>query len=268
MTEITVVRPKFEILTPLHHIAEFQTLLEIAGRTCYQSQNLITADSSNGFIKKIIANKHHSVLEHCVIMVKINCSRSCSHQLVRHRIGSSYSQSSQRFINHQKKGYAVICPPSIGPLPAGIYIKNEIPRWVLKRECKDQVLPMPYIFPPHGEISIVDLVDVLGIKEPYTKTMIISNWLDTIEKCYDVYCELLDNKVLPEDARSVLPNATQTEIVTTFNLRQWRHVFEERALNPHAQWEIKEIMMNILIEFNKLLPAVFGDLFKNNICIV
>jgi thymidylate synthase (FAD) len=60
----------------------------------------------------------------------------------------------------------------------------------------------------------------------------------------------------------VLPNATKTEVVTTFNLRQWRHVFQERALNPAAQWQIREIMQSLLTEFKIHLPAVFEDQFQ------
>ena len=74
-----------------------------------------------------------------------------------------------------------------------------------------------------------------------------------------IYNFLIQNNVKPENARSVLPNATKTEIITTYNLAQWRHVFEERALNKKAQKEIKIIMQNILIEFSKILPDFFKD---------
>jgi len=56
-----------------------------------------------------------------------------------------------------------------------------------------------------------------------------------------------------------LPNATKTEIVMTANLRQWRHLFEIRALNKHSQWQIRGLMQSVLIEFGKALPEVFGD---------
>ena len=246
MTEITIVKPKAEILTPIHHIAEFQTLLEKAGRTCYQSEDRITSDSAEKFIKGIIKNGHESVVEHCAITVKIICSRSTSLQLVRHRI-ASYSQKSQRFVNHQKKGYSVICPPSIGELPEGDYMKDSISGW--------------WLIAKNNRTNITtELCENFKAKK-----FVVCTWLDLIKHSYEAYCLLLENHVLPEDARSVLPNATETEIVTTFNLRQWRHVFKERALNPQAQWEIKNIMMGLLIEFNKLLPAVFGDLLEKSV---
>jgi thymidylate synthase (FAD) len=64
----------------------------------------------------------------------------------------------------------------------------------------------------------------------------------------------------PEDARYVLPNATKTEVVVTFNLRMWRHVFKDRALNKHAQWEIRTLFVSIYEHLKWRLPSVFGDL--------
>ena len=43
--------------------------IELAGRTCYNSQNLITEDSYKKFIKRIMANGHGSVIEHSNIII-------------------------------------------------------------------------------------------------------------------------------------------------------------------------------------------------------
>jgi len=86
------------------------------------------------------------------------------------------------------------------------------------------------------------------------------SWADTVETLEKEYRRLLSLGVPPEDARSVLPNCTKTEVVATFNLRQWRHVFMQRALNPRAQWEIRELMTDLMKECYRLLPVVFGDL--------
>ena len=44
--------------------------IELAGRTCYNSQNLITEDSYKKFISKIMAHGHTSVIEHSNIIIK------------------------------------------------------------------------------------------------------------------------------------------------------------------------------------------------------
>lgn len=66
----------------------------------------------------------------------------------------------------------------------------------------------------------------------------------------------------PQIARGVLPTATKTEIVMTANLREWRHVFNLRALGaagkPHPQ--MLEIMVPMLRVFQEKIPVVFDDM--------
>lgn len=64
-----------------------------AASMCYKSEPTLT------LIKGCIKSHHESVLEHASFTFMITgVSRSCSHQIVRHRI-SSYSQESQRYVN-------------------------------------------------------------------------------------------------------------------------------------------------------------------------
>lgn len=69
--------------------------------------------------------------------------------------------------------------------------------------------------------------------------------------------------ILPQIARGVLPTALKTEIVMTANFREWRLVFEQRALGltgkPHPQ--MLEIMVPLLKEVQTLVPVVFNDLY-------
>ena len=73
--------------------------IERIGRVCYKSENNITEDSAERFIKNIIKNGHESVLEHVSISVRVICDRGVSYEIVRHRI-ASYSQESQRYCNY------------------------------------------------------------------------------------------------------------------------------------------------------------------------
>ena len=61
-----------------------------------------------------------------------------------------------------------------------------------------------------------------------------------------------------EDARFVLPNAAESQIVVTANLREWRHIMELRG-EPDAQWEIRRAAIEILKILKKHAPTVFGD---------
>lgn len=63
----------------------------------------------------------------------------------------------------------------------------------------------------------------------------------------------------PQQARYFLPNGLKTEIVITFNLREWRHFFRLRC-SPKAHPQMREITIPLLAEFKKLIPVVFDDI--------
>lgn len=83
-------------------IEELQRI-EIAGRTCYKSEEKITPDgeSAKRFVKMIIDNGHEAMLEHSSLSVRFICSRGVSHEIVRHRL-FSFAQESTRYCNYSK----------------------------------------------------------------------------------------------------------------------------------------------------------------------
>ncbi len=77
----------------------------------------------------------------------------------------------------------------------------------------------------------------------------------------DTYRELRSLGVRKEDARFVLPNATATRIIVTMNFRELRHFFAVRC-DKAAQWEIRELALEMLRKAHELAPAVFADLYE------
>jgi thymidylate synthase (FAD) len=204
---VTIVEPRADLITPVSHLLDYSKLIELAARTCYKSEDKIGEGTDRRIIKMLIKKGHESVLEHCGITYKITCSRTCSHQLVRHRI-AAFSQESMRYCDYSGTGLQVIVPP---------------------------------------EISIN------GMEKEF---------LEACDRCYEDYRRYRSAGVKPEDARFILPNATKTEVVTTFNIRMWRHVLRQRWLNKHAQWEIRKVMNDIAYELNHYLPVFFEDIVE------
>lgn len=95
-----VIKPYFEILSKIEGNKILKNI-EICGRTCYKSENLITDASAAVFVESILKRGHESVIEHEKVTVRIICDRGVSHEIVRHRI-ASYSQESTRYCNYQK----------------------------------------------------------------------------------------------------------------------------------------------------------------------
>jgi len=85
-------------------------LIELAGRTAYQSRDKITDNSASKFVEMLRKRGHESVLEHsCMIVEFNNISRGFTHELVRHRI-ASFTQESTRYVD--KSEFIVVIPPN------------------------------------------------------------------------------------------------------------------------------------------------------------
>lgn len=73
------------------------------------------------------------------------------------------------------------------------------------------------------------------------------------------YFELLNWGCTPQEARSVLPNSTKTEIVMTANLREWRHFLKLRT-STAAHPQMRELTVPLLKELQRQIPVVFDDI--------
>ncbi len=80
---------------------------------------------------------------------------------------------------------------------------------------------------------------------------------EAIEACVSAYKKLLDAGVPAEDARYLLPNAAESKIVVTMNVRELLHFFNLRCCN-RAQWEIREMAHRMLELVRPTAPFVFA----------
>jgi len=85
-----------------------------------------------------------------------------------------------------------------------------------------------------------------------------SVFVDFMDKAKETYLRLNGLKIKKEDARYVLPNAVESQIVVSANFREWRHVIDLRG-KAQAQWEIRRVAIEILKILKKHAPNVFGD---------
>jgi thymidylate synthase (FAD) len=99
-----------------------EQLVEFSGRLCYRSWEpglnpnvtRIRTDQREYF-ENILRSAHGSVLEHASYsMVFRNVSRVFTHELVRHRAGSAFSQESLRYVRLTDIGFRV--PPALEPV--------------------------------------------------------------------------------------------------------------------------------------------------------
>lgn len=207
--------------------------LEKIGRTCYKSEDKITDDSYKDFLSGLVKRKHLAMLEHVSCSVLFHTDRGVTHEMVRHRI-ASFAQSSTRYCNYSKDKFG-----------------NEI----------DVIEPMYFdIDEPRQEITLdidprLGKVTFMGNSfDVWFLSCLISNW---------AYITLTNQfNRPPEQARSVLPQSTAADIWITANLREWRTIFELRALGktgkPHPDMQF--LMKKALDEMAELYSPVFDDL--------
>jgi thymidylate synthase (FAD) len=77
-------------------------------------------------------------------------------------------------------------------------------------------------------------------------------------EAFSAYREAMASGVPAEDARYLLPNAMETKIVVTMNIRELLHFFELRCCN-RAQWEIRELALAMLELAEPTAPYIFMD---------
>ena len=124
-----VIDPSFELIDPPRY-QQVLNVIEMAGRTCYQSA---PKGDPETFVRSLIKSGHHSVIEHISLTAKIVCDRGVSHELVRHRL-CSFSQESTRYCNYSKGKFGgeitVLSPFFWTDSPGGFSKKSkEFFRW-------------------------------------------------------------------------------------------------------------------------------------------
>jgi thymidylate synthase (FAD) len=104
-----------------------------------------------------------------------------------------------------------------------------------------------------NEISVIEPYFFTGRKEAYQL------WQESCLVAEKNYMAMLDGGCSPQEARSILPNSLKTEIVVTYNLREWRHFFRLRCdIVSHPQ--MRQVAIPLLLYFKEKMPALFSDI--------
>lgn len=212
----------------LAHTPNPEGTIAMAAKLCYspvgieELEESLTSDKIEKFVDHLISIGHESPLEHVSFTFAIEgISRSCSHQLVRHRL-ASYSQKSQRYV---KEGQFEFITPNVISEMGGL---------AYSEYCKDMEI----------------------IQNMYSKWQTqIKSWVESTNYPTN---GMNAEKVANENARYLLPNACETKIIITMNVRSLYNLFNKRCCN-RAQDEIREVADGML----ELCRGVSPILFKN-----
>lgn len=244
-------------VTLLNHTPNPEETIAMAAKLCYSPseiedlKNGLTKEKTEKFIDRLVKLGHESPLEHVTFTFGIEgISRACSHQLVRHRI-ASYSQQSQRYVDGENFDYVI--PPAIDNSTVTHKIANDIEFYT--HEIFVQAM-----------VRAQDTYKTLRDDLYYSQ---VGKWFRDrgMLASTDDYCKFKEEhkneanammKKACEDARYILPNATTTKIICTFNVRSLWNFFSHRLCN-RAQWEIREVAEEMLKLCLREAPLLFSN---------
>lgn len=217
----------------LSHTPEPEKVISMAAKLCYSQVGVegieknLTDENIDKFLNMLVNMGHESPLEHASFTFAVEgISRSCSHQIVRHRI-ASFSQQSQRYVKLDQFEY--IIPPEINEI-------DEARQLFIETMEKDQE-------------AYNKLVDIL-FKKHYNN--LIKKGKNEKE------AKRQAEKKAIEDARYVFPNACETKMVFTMNTRSLYNFFDHRCCE-RAQWEIREMAIEMIKQVKEVAPILFKN---------
>ena len=276
---MNILQPSFEIWLQEPGLQGIYRQVERAGRVCYKSENHLTADSAEPFVKRMIQSSHTAMLEHATVYlqgdedgplkkymgnrfthcrchngqiyvstnlrvlvengwmddlkligeptpeherrvtVHFTTQVAITREFNRHRANSMAEQST-RYCNYSKDKF-------------GAEITVNLPQWVeqLPQGTWTDSVNAGMVAPDAD--AFVDLARKVADGQADEA----DNWLFANLAAERAYMNLIALGRKPQEARVVLPLDTNTELVHTAFVSDWKHFFDLRALGttgaPH-----------------------------------
>ena len=232
-----------------------ELLLEIAGRSCYKSFGAglnpnvkKTRKGNKTYLGNIIKSKHGSVLEHATVTFAfVGVSRVFTHELVRHRVGTAFSQESLRYVRLEE--LTAWYPESFGKevigqlydalkkvekVPRDSYTKDE---WVKSRvEFLKETFQATYEQLEQTQQNISNML-----------------YLDYLDSDFHI------KKAITSAMRRLAPIGLGTGIIFTTNHRNLRHILEQRT-SPAAEEEIRLVFRKIAEIMKRDYRNIYQDM--------
>lgn len=276
-----LIKPSVEIIKQeeydLNHIFKF---IELAGRTCYRSENKITEDSAKEFVDRMIKSGHGAMLEHGTVYLTIPNKNVSRKLLIYYCERNPYSKVVWTDTNvYITTNYRVIIENNWNDLlkyitsPTEFHVKRTTVKFICDRGVSHEfVRHRVFSFAQestrycnytkdkfNNELTFIIPCWIKDLEEGSyyayceyhnSKNDASKRWFDVCMSAEFVYTNLIEKGWKPQEARTILPNSLKTELIMTGFDSDWRHFFELRcASNAHPQ--AKELADMLKDKFNK-----------------
>lgn len=267
-----LIKPSFEILDQQPGLEGIYKQIELAGRTCYKSEDKITEDSAKGFVDRMIKSGHGAMLEHGTVYMFIPFSPLNENYTTCHK----YSDNKYSVVKIRNEHFLLE--------KNGCYITTNY-RVLVENNWLDDLKFACNLTEWHERRVTVKFTCDRGVSHEFVRHRVFSfaqestrycnysknkfnNELTFIQPCWyspiqfdnvrpveeddynmaiyyfqrglaeaeEHYLELIKRGWKPQQARAVLPNSLKTELVMTGFVSDWKHFFFLRdAVSAHPQ---------------------------------
>lgn len=259
-----IVNPSFEILPQGEGINGMYELIEQAGRTCYKSENKIAPGTAKEFVDRMIKSEHYAMLEHGTVYLKFETLDRAEKYLnnkyseVRTCYGSFYVTTNLRVLveNGWLDELSYVCEPTeyherrvTVLFHTQIAISREFNRHRVNSMAESSTRYCNYSKEKFGNEITINKPSWMSDKEIETNREMLNEYCRMIANndiaCMDAidwwcfanmaselaYMKLIECGKKPQEARVVLPLDTNTDLVHTAFVSDWKHFFDLRALD-------------------------------------
>lgn len=241
--------------------------IEIAGRTCYKSEDKITDTSAKEFVERMIKSGHGAMLEHGTVYLtienysdidEIKYKNNPYSMAVCYYPNKLIVTTNLRVIteNGWQEDLVWVCEPT--KYHAKRYtvkficdrgVSHEFVRHRVFSFAQESTRYCNYSKDKFGnELTFIQPCWSLAPMSPEDYNG--SRFLEFLHESEDLYLSLIKEGWKPQEARAILPNALKTELVMTGFTSDWKHFFELRdASSAHPQ--ARELAQPLHEEFIK-----------------
>ncbi len=274
-----LIKPKVEIIKQekydLNHIFK---IIELAGRTCYKSEDKITKNSAKEFVERMINSGHHSMLEHGTVYLTIpNNNDIClilafnPYTKCIKNNNISYITTNYRVLIEHKAFWLI---DKYLSKPTKFHKKRTTVKFICDRGVSHEfVRHRVFSFAQEStrycnytknkfdsNLTFIIPCWIKDIKEDNYYSFIdyhsdnidgSKEWYDNCLNVEKTYLKLIEeDNWKAQEARTILPNSLKTELVMTGFNNDWENFFKLRcASNAHPQ--AKELADMLKDKFNK-----------------
>ena len=252
-----LIKPAFEIIEQQSGLDGLYKQIELAGRTCYKSEDRITENSAREFVDRMIKSGHGAMLEHGTVHLEFHVKdpsivgeeeyhnqQGFLNKLINKYAGNKYSivkvnhyydtafiTTNYRVLveNNWLDDLKYLCEPTEFH-EKRVCVKFILPIGISREFCRHRVFSFMEMSTRYVNMSGNKVGNEITFIEPNFKDASTRlTWRLSMTNAEADYSNLIKAGCKPQEARDVLPLATKTELYMTGFISDWKHFFELRS---------------------------------------